>query len=211
MDMNKINAYSSNAVVQASVAPAKNTEKKEAEQPVIKSAEEINGGVIYEPSEEGKKLAQTVSESKTDRTAIVKQLKSDLEAQKQSMVDMVREALGQQVANTSIANGDDVWKFLASGDYTVTEAAKKKAEEAISEDGYWGVKQTSDRIVEFAKALAGDDVSKADKLLKAFDKGYKEATKTWGKELPDISKKTYDEVHKKFDEWKAKASNPELD
>ena len=29
----------------------------------------------------------------------------------------------------------------------------------------------------------------------AVEKGFKEATKSWGKELPDISNNTYDAVH----------------
>ena len=106
----------------------------------------------------------------------------------------------------TLAKADDIWSFLASGDYTVDEAAKKKAQEEISEDGYWGVKQTSDRILDFAKALSGNDVSKADLLLDAFKKGFAEATKTWGKELPDISQKTYDAVLEKFDAWKQEAN-----
>ena len=107
----------------------------------------------------------------------------------------------------TLAKADDIWSFLASGDYTVDEAAKKKAQEEISEDGYWGVKQTSDRILDFAKALSGNDVSKADLLLDAFKKGFREATKTWGKELPDISQKTYDAVLEKFDAWKNEADD----
>ena len=35
----------------------------------------------------------------------------------------------------------------------------------------------------------------------AFEKGFKAATKAWGKDLPDISQKTYDAVMKKFDDW----------
>jgi hypothetical protein len=38
--------------------------------------------------------------------------------------------------------------------------------------------------------------------LAAFKKGYEQATGTWGKELPEISSKTYDAVVKKFDAWK---------
>lgn len=42
---------------------------------------------------------------------------------------------------------------------------------------------------------------KAQTLLDAFDKGFKEATKTWGKELPDVSQQTYTAVHGKFQNW----------
>ena len=63
------------------------------------------------------------------------------------------------------------------------------------------VKQTSERIFSFAQALAGDDEEKMTKMKEAFEKGFKEATKTWGKELPDISQNTRDAVLKKFDDY----------
>ena len=94
---------------------------------------------------------------------------------------------------------NNIWRFLASGKFTVDAETKQKAQEAISEDGYWGVKQTSDRIVSFATALAGDDSDALEKMRDAFIKGYKQAEKTWGGELPDISKRTYDSVLEKLD------------
>ena len=50
-------------------------------------------------------------------------------------------------------------------------------------------------------ALAGDDEEAMHKMQKAFEKGFKEATGAWGKELPEISQKTYDAVQKKFEEY----------
>lgn len=146
---------------------------------------------VYEPS------------SKIDRVALVKQLKADNQAQIDSMKKMAMEMIQGQ--GNTLAQSDQIWRFLADGKFTVTEAAKKQAKEAISEDGYWGVKQTSDRIVEFAKALSGGDVSKADMLFEAFKKGYAQATKAWGKELPDISSQTYRAVEEKFAAWKKEA------
>ena len=49
-------------------------------------------------------------------------------------------------------------------------------------------------------ALAGDDTDALEEMKEAFIKGYKQAEKQWGGELPEISKKTYDAVMKKFDE-----------
>ncbi len=139
-----------------------------------------------------------------DHEAIIAQMKADTEARMNQMNSYVQQMMNQQ--GIAIGTADDIWSFLASGDYTVTEAAKLKAQEAISEDGYWGVEQTSQRIVDFAKALAGGDVNYADKLLEAFKEGYAQATSTWGKELPDISKQTYDAVEEKFAAWKAEVS-----
>ena len=94
-----------------------------------------------------------------------------------------------------------MWKALASGNFTADADTIAKAKEDISEDGYWGVKQTSERIFDFAQALAGDDEEKMTKMKEAFEKGFKEATKTWGKKLPDISQNTRDAVLKKFDDY----------
>lgn len=147
----------------------------------------------------------TVKNNAVDREAIIAQMKADTEARMTQMQSYVQQMMNQQ--GIAIGTADDIWSFLASGDYTVTEAAKLKAQEAIAEDGYWGVEQTSQRIVDFAKALAGNDVGKADELLEAFKKGFEEATATWGKELPEISHNTYKAVEEKFAAWKAESEN----
>ena len=80
----------------------------------------------------------------------------------------------------AIGTADDMWKFLAKGDFTVSADVKAQAQADIADDGYWGVEQTSDRILDFAKALSGDDPDKADAMLEAFKKGFEQATKAWG-------------------------------
>ena len=49
-----------------------------------------------------------------------------------------------------------------------------------------------------AKALSGGDEKGMEKMLAAFEKGFKQATKSWGKSLPDISQQTYKAVQEKF-------------
>ena len=161
--------------------------------------------VVYEKSKETESVKPNKN-NKVDREAIIAQMKADTEARVAQMQELVRKMMQGQ--GNALAQTDDVWKFLASGDYTVTEAAKLQAQEDISENGYWGVEQTSQRILDFAKALSGGDVSKADLLLDAFKKGYEEATGAWGKELPEISKKTYEAVEEKFAAWKEEANKP---
>ncbi|MCM1387915.1 MAG: hypothetical protein NC231_11340, partial [Bacillus sp. (in: Bacteria)] len=65
--------------------------------------------------------------------------------------------------------------------------------------------QTSERILDFATALTGGDPSKIEEMREAFKKGYKQAEKTWGGELPDISKRTYDAVMQGFDKMAEEA------
>lgn len=153
-------------------------------------------GVVYEPSAEGKEAA-----SKMDRSAIVAQLQADTEARVAQMTNLVSQMMGQQGA--VIGKADSVWKFLASGNFTVDAATKAQAQKDIAEDGYWGVSQTSQRIFDFAMALTGGDADKMEEMRAAFEKGFKMATGTWGKELPDISQRTYDATEKLFDDYAA--------
>lgn len=204
MDVNAISTISASQTETAKrQTPVTETKTEETRQTTdtkkaTENKKQEDSGVIYE---------KTSSDGyySLKNAGLIEQLKADTESRILSLRDIVNQMITKQ--GKTLAKADDIWSFLASGDYTVDEAAKKKAQEEISEDGYWGVKQTSDRILDFAKALSGNDVSKADLLLDAFKKGFREATKTWGKELPDISQKTYDAVLEKFDAWKNEADD----
>lgn len=172
----------------------------------LKDAKNVkDDAVIYEKSKEVKSNKHDIFEGKDlknpeVRQAIIDKLKADQEAQQKKLLDIVRKTISGQ--GNAIASADDMWKFLASGNFTVDAKTKAQAKKDIAEDGYWGVEQTSDRILDFAKALSGNDPKQADKLLNAFKKGFDQATKAWGKKLPDISQRTYDAVVKKFEAWK---------
>lgn len=200
-----------NNVATATTAPVAKTTEKKNESINTAPAESANGfeetAVVYEKTSVPENSV-TNKNSGIDREAIIAQMKADTEARMNQLTDIVKKMMAGQGNAFAIASEDDIWSFLASGDYTVTEAAKLQAQEDISEDGYWGVEQTSDRILDFAKALSGGDVSKADELLEAFKKGYDEATKAWGKELPSITKDTYKAVEEKFAAWKAEKEAP---
>ena len=194
-----------NNVATANVNTISKANEKTNEQPTTGTTGFDETAVVYEKSPVPENTV-TNKNAGIDREALIAQMKADTEARMNQLTSLVQEMMTGQGKAFSIATGnDDIWKFLASGDYTVTEAAKLKAQEDISENGYWGVEQTSDRILDFAKALSGGDVSKADELLEAFKKGYEEATGAWGKDLPDISKKTYEAVEEKFAAWKAES------
>ena len=170
---------------------AKQAEKKDA----AGAAQTANeSGVVYESSTAEK----VVNKTQYANPELVAKLKSDLEARTSQLQNIVTQMLSKQ--GSTFAKANDMWEILASGKFTVDAATKAQAQVDIAEDGYWGVEQTSDRIIDFAKALAGDDVTALEKMRDAFEKGYKTAEKTWGGELPEISQKTYDAVMKKFDE-----------
>lgn len=158
-------------------------------------------GAVYEKSTE------TAGTYKADNSALIQKLKADADNRTAQLRGIVEQMMRQQ--GTKIGQADSIWSFLASGDYTVSPEVKAQAQKDIAEDGYWGVEQTSDRIVEFAKALSGGDPAKADEMLEAFKKGFKQATGAWGRDLPDISNRTYDAVVKKMDAWKNEGKTTE--
>ena len=169
--------------------------KKVSEETTAKS--EVNSmndsGVVYEPSTE-----TTVTKKYKPDTALIQKLKADAEARTAQLRSIVEQMMGKQV--NAFGQANDIWKFLASGDYEVDPATKAQAQADIAEDGYWGVEATSSRIVDFATALTGGDPDKIEEMREAFKKGYAMAEKKWGGELPEISKQTYEAVMKKFDE-----------
>lgn len=159
------------------------------------ASDEKNNGVVYEPSKETSK--DTVTKTYTQNTNLVNKLKADAHAHAKQLQSIVEKLMNQQGQTYNSANG--IWSVLASGNLKVDAATQAQAKKDIAEDGYWGVEQTSDRIIDFATALTGGDPSKIEEMREAFKKGYKQAEKTWGGQLPDISQRTYDAVMQKFD------------
>ena len=161
-----------------------------------------DSGVVYEPSKQ--ETTDSTKKIYKQDTALVNKLKAEVDARTEQFRSLVEKLiLGQ---GNAIGTADDIWSFLRTGNFTVDAATKAQAQADIAEDGYWGVEQTSDRIVDFAKALTGGDPDKIEEMKEAFKKGFKQAEETWGGELPEISKKTYDAVLEKFDAWAAENS-----
>lgn len=83
----------------------------------------------------------------------------------------------------------------------VDGATKLQAQQDISEDGYWGVKQTSQRLIDFAVSVSGGDKAKFAELKAAIEKGFANAEKKWGGALPDICMQTKQAVMKGLEDW----------
>ena len=166
-----------------------------------------NNGVVFDKSESTKNDSTNQIYNKD---AIISKLKADQQSRLESMQSLVEKLLNKQKGTFDLASlmkKDDVSGLNLSA--TFEEAAKnadpdtiKAAQESISEDGYWGVNKTSDRLVSMAIALSGGDTSKADEMMAAIQKGYDRATSAWGKELPDICKDTLEATKQKMDDWK---------
>ena len=160
-------------------------------------------GVVYDRSKEpvDNSTYSINKMSASDRAVIADQLKADARQRQQQLVSIVHRTIADQAGAYGKATGNDIWTLLSGGKVTVTAAEKAQAQRDISEDGYYGVKQTSQRLFDFASALAGDDVDKMKEMQKAMEKGFKLATKSWGKELPGICGETFDAANKLFEEY----------
>jgi len=115
-----------------------------------------------------------------------------------SLREMLVEILEEQGVTSRIASEDSSIDFR--------DLTPKKARELISDEGYWGVEQTSDRIVQFALSIAGNDPDRLEEIKAGINKGFQMASKALGGTLPDISMKTYNAVMDKLNAW-AEGSN----
>ncbi len=158
-----------------------------------------DSGVIYEKSaevEEKKAIYSINKMSAEDRAALVQQLKEDQVARQNQLAELVRQMFSDQAGVSKLAD-----LFTPEKLKDVKPEDIEQAKKDVAEDGYWGVKQTSQRLFDFASALAGDDPDKMKEMQAAMEKGFKEATGAWGDELPDICKDTLAAANKMFEEY----------
>lgn len=195
-DTMSVNGVTSNQSTAAYTYSAENVkaENTATENTKPESSAAAGAGAVYEPSRENVSTAKATYKPDTN---LINKMKADADARTAQLRSLVEKMMTGQANAYGKAN--DIWSFLSSGNYTVDPATRKQAQADIAEDGYWGVEQTSDRIIDFAKALTGGDPDKIEDMRAAFEKGFKKAGAAWGRSLPDISQRTYDAVMEKFD------------
>ncbi len=190
--INKINGSASNQFGISQENKTKITKQPEGKSQdaadVVETGKRAEGKVTYENpavnkpnTEEIAKLWEQAHRATESLRVIVKEL-----LQRQGMT--FQEALGGEK------------------NVNIDEQARTDAAKLIADDGELGVKAVSDRIVAFAKALSGGDKGKIAELRDAITQGFSEAAEMLNAELPDVSKKTYDEVMKQLDAWEAEES-----
>ena len=72
----------------------------------------------------------------------------------------------------------------------ITELTQEEASELISEDGFFGIDQTSARVSDFVLGFAGDNIEALEQAIEGIKQGFAEAEEMWGGTLPDISYQT---------------------
>lgn len=172
---------------------AAKTEKKAAD------TTKTQDGVVYEKTQGDVKNKATYSINKMseqDRAALVQQMKLDQQNRIDQLSSLVQKMFSKQAGVSKLAD-----LFTAENLKNVSAEDIAKAKEDVSEDGYFGVKQTSQRMFDFASALAGDDVEKMKEMQAAVEKGFKQATKSWGGDLPSICQDTLSATNQLFEDY----------
>jgi hypothetical protein len=82
---------------------------------------------------------------------------------------------------------------------SLNELSSDEANDLISENGFFGIVNTADRIASFVLNGTGDDVEKLKAGREGVAKGFEDAKKIWGGELPEISQKTIEKTLETLD------------
>ena len=163
---------------------------------------EYSEAAVYEKSDET--VAAPKVKNKVDSETIAR-LKADAEertASLRSLVERMMTKQGKTVAESGVLdfeNGTNLAEIFKN--LEVDEETRLQAQKDTAEDGYWGAEQTSERILEFAKGLAGDDPKLAQDMLNAIKQGFEEAGKAWGEDLPGLCQDTMKLALEKVNKW----------
>ena len=195
-----VNGITTNTGLTTGKTYSSNAKKTDAK--TSSSKADNSQAAVYEKSDETVAVPKT--ERKVDSETIAK-LKADAEertASLRSLVEKMMTKQGMTIAKSGaidFENGTNLADIFRN--LEVDEETRLQAQKDTAEDGYWGAEQTSERILSFAKALAGDDPKLAQDMLKAIEKGFGEAAKAWGEDLPELSQNTMKMTFEKVNKW----------
>jgi hypothetical protein len=155
------------------------------------------------------KPAPTGTEHAHDANTI-RRLWDEAGAATQALRDIVQQLLSVNADKNG--QGQGFWAIRANPEQfgvniEISPEMQAEALEMIGEDGYFGVKQTTDRLMQFAKAMAGPNATPAQikELRKGVQQGFDAVAKMFGgfDKLPQVTKDTYAATMAAFDDWAA--------
>ncbi|MCL2227648.1 MAG: hypothetical protein FWB97_08490 [Oscillospiraceae bacterium] len=121
--------------------------------------------------------------------------------------DAIRRLVRSLVGQTD-ASGQGFWAARADGvNFQLSEAERAEAQQMIGEDGFFGVQQTTDRIMDFARALVGSGASEEqiESMRAAVQEGFDQVAQMFGgfDNLPEVTRNTHAAIMEAFDNWVA--------
>lgn len=138
--------------------------------------------------------ALTYSKPRAEAATDIQAMLDESNRKVDELMNLIRPLVEQQ--GLSLAK-------VASGEQklTVDQATIDKAKADIAEDGEFGVRKVSERILSFAKYAMGNDPANLDKIRDAVKLGFDQAKEALGGALPEISQQTYNTIMAEFDRW----------
>lgn len=126
----------------------------------------------------------------------VSEMWSSHQQQVDSFRRMIETLLNQQAERQGLSNG------FSLRDIEVTDVMRAEAAEMIAEGGYFSVEETAARILDFAVAISGGDPARIAALESAVERGFAQAERMFGGEMPEISHQTLAAVREGFEQWR---------
>jgi len=167
----------------------------------IRSARPVSG-----PSQEEMAQRQQREKSKSaaeDRVSLGEQEETNKTYGPGLKVASSYELLRNLVIKTLQEQGLELQFSTGDSEINFNTMSREEAQKLVSEDGYFGVEKTSQRIVDFAINGFGSDPSKLQEMRDAIDQGFLDAQEAFGGALPEISQQTYDAIMEKLDTFAA--------
>lgn len=149
--------------------------------------------------------AQTYQAAKSDNVSKSKDVEEIKELHKESKAKQFAQLMsevqsfvkGRAEESSFEVQYQEFQEFLEGIEYegpSIASLSQEEAAELVSEDGFFGVKQTSVRIAEFVISGAGGDEELLREGKKGIMQGFKDAEKMWGGKLPDIAYETIEKA-----------------
>ena len=148
------------------------------------------------------KQSETKSDSKIKNMYMEKLSKDDIKEIKGEISKKVGEILFKSTSvqvdiltpdEKFLQDYEDFQNFLKEVGYEgkpIAELSQEEATQLVSEDGFFGVEKTAQRIADFVINGAGGKESMFRAGKEGMLQGFKEAEEMWGDTLPDISQQT---------------------
>ncbi|MCL2222765.1 MAG: hypothetical protein FWC20_10595 [Oscillospiraceae bacterium] len=122
-------------------------------------------------------------------------------------VDAVRRLLSSALGRTD-PTGQGWWAQRAEN-LQLNDAERAEAQALVAEDGFFGVSQTTDRIMDFAMAMVGQNASpdQIEEMRSAVQRGFDDVARMFGgfDNLPQVTRDTHAAIMAQFDDWAASA------
>lgn len=132
-----------------------------------------------------------------------------------SLMNIINNAeLYDFLSGKELDNGFSLSSTKYSGK-PIVELNTNEAKELVSDNGFFGVERTSQRVSSFVIDLAENNVEALQEAREGLVQGFDEAEEMWGKDLPEISyetqEKTLDIIDKKIEELLKTDAQKELE